>query len=46
MFLGEAESDAAAHAVGTAYDVDGDGLQDAVVGASPCNRRSRAVRAT
>ena len=33
MFLGEAESDAAAHAVRTAYDVDGDGLQDAVVGA-------------
>ena len=33
MFLGEAESDAAAHAVRTAFDVDGDGLQDAVVGA-------------
>ena len=33
MFLGEAESDAAAHAVRTAFDVDGDGLQDAAVGA-------------
>jgi len=33
MYLGEAEEDAAGHAVRTAYDVDGDGLQDAVVGA-------------
>ena len=33
MFLGEAESDAAGHAVRTAFDVDGDGLQDAAVGA-------------
>jgi len=33
MFVGEAEEDAAGHAIRTGYDVDGDGLQDAVVGA-------------
>ena len=33
MYLGEAMEDAAGHAIRTAYDVDGDGLQDAVVGA-------------
>lgn len=33
MYLGEAEEDAAGHAVRAAYDVDGDGLQDVVVGA-------------
>lgn len=33
MFLGEAEEDASGHAVRTAWDVDGDGLDDMVVGA-------------
>jgi len=33
MYLGEAEEDAAGHAIRTAFDVDGDGLQDAAVGA-------------
>ena len=33
MYLGEAMEDAAGHAIRTANDVDGDGLQDAVVGA-------------
>jgi len=33
MYVGEAASNAAGHAARTAYDVDGDGLTDAVVGA-------------
>jgi hypothetical protein len=33
MYLGEAMEDAAGHGVRAAYDVDGDGLQDVVVGA-------------
>ena len=33
MFLGEGEDDASGHALRTAYDVDGDGLDDFVIGA-------------